>query len=231
MNRGQKVPSCQCPAKERHRGSVGDGGHRLLGEWFSLPSGGIAPLPAPQHLRPAHRPSAWSSVHAPRNRSPTPARGPATRADLERKCDAIQPCHPLSSPSPPALEFPTGHRGWEKGQGRARRPAWRLRAEAAAPRPPLPPPVARSPTSRQHSSSGWLLQPEGSRADVTSELLGALALALPWASRLLHRGALEAQRTMIVPRESTPTQVRASLSAPCAVSEMILFKTFFFSCM
>ena len=129
------------------------------------------------------------------------------------------------------LEFPTGHRGWEKGQGRARRPAWRLRAEAAAPRPLLPPPVARSPTSRQHSSSGWLLQPEGSRADVTSELLGALALALPWASRLLHRGALEAQRTTIVPRESTPAQVRASLSAPCAVSEMILFKTFFFSCM
>lgn len=43
MKRGQKVPNRQCPAKEHHRGSVGDGGHRLLGEWFSLPAGGIAP--------------------------------------------------------------------------------------------------------------------------------------------------------------------------------------------
>ena len=106
-----------------------------------------------------------------------------------------------------------------------------LRAEAADPPPPFPQPTARGPTSWQHSTSGWLFQPEGSRADVTSELQGAWALALPWASCLLHEGALKAQRMTIVPRESAPARVRASLSTPCAVSEMILLRTFFFSCM
>ena len=69
-----------------------------------------------------------------------------------------------------------------------------LRAEAADPPPPFPQPTARGPTSWQHSTSGWLFQPEGSRADVTSELQEAWALALPWASCLLHEGALNLPR-------------------------------------
>lgn len=217
MNRGQKVPNRECPAEERHRGSVGVGRPRLLGEWFSLPAGGIAPRPPPPSTYTLHTGLVPGLLSMPLG------------TDLQPRPVGLPPG--LVWRGNVNLEFPTGHRGWEKEQGRAWRPAWRLWAEAADPRPPLPPPMARGPTSRQHSTSGWLFQPEGSRADVTSELQAALAGASPWASCLFHEGALDAQRATIVPREFAPAGVRASLSTPCAVSEMILFKTFFFSCM
>ena len=204
------------PAEERHHGSVGD---RVTDYWVS---GSVSPQeallhqppPAPRHLHPTHGPGAWSSVHAPRNRSPTPTRGPVARADLERKCE-------------PGVSGRAPQVGEGAGKGTAANLEG-LRAEAADPQPPLPQPTARGPTSRQHSTSGWLFQPEGSRADVTSELQGAWALALPWASCLLHEGGLKAQRTTIVPRESAPAWVRARLSTPCAVSEMIILRTFCF---
>ena len=89
MNRGQKVQNHDCPAEERHHGSVGD---RVTDYWVS---GSVSPQeallhqppPTPRHLHPTHGPGAWSSVRAPRNRSPTPTHGPVARADLERKCE------------------------------------------------------------------------------------------------------------------------------------------------
>ena len=176
MNRGQKVPSRPCPAKERHRGTVCDGGHGLLGEWFSLPAGGIA-APPPPNTCALHTGLVPGLLSVPLG------------TDLQPRPVGLPPG--LIWRGNVNLEFPTGHRGWEKGQGRARRPAWRLRAEAADPQPPLPPPVARGPTSRQHSTSGWLFQPEGSRADVTSELQEALHLPCPGLPACSIKGPLK----------------------------------------